>query len=181
MAPKSPSTPKSPKTPSTPKSFKVSTSEPAEITSDLKMLWEELRLQKTELLWVLLGFPDSKSRKACIRGIGTASEGIGELKKKLEAKAVQFGALRVIAIDEHARRPKFIGFAIVGEDLLPSQKLQAMHAKEIQRDLFTGIHTTLEFPSSKDFESEINKKLITLEKSAKLFDYGGGLKISTKS
>jgi len=81
MGPKSPSTPKSPKTPSTPKSFKVSTSEPAEITNDLIMLWDELRKQKTDLLWVLLGFPDSKSRKACIRGIGTASEGIGELKK----------------------------------------------------------------------------------------------------
>jgi len=80
MGPKSPSTPK---TPSTPKSFKVSTSEPAEITNDLIMLWDELRKQKTDLLWVLLGFPDSKSRKVCIRGIGTASEGIGELKKKI--------------------------------------------------------------------------------------------------
>jgi len=56
-----------------------------------------------------------------------------------------------------------------------------MHAKEIQRDLFTGIHTTLEFPTAQDFESQINKKLITLDKSAKLFDYGGGLKFSATS
>jgi len=175
--PKTPSTPKSPNTPSTPKSFKVSSSEAAEITDDLKVLWEELRQQKTQLLWVLLGFPDSKSRKVVIRGIGTASEGIGELKKKLEVKGVQFGALRVIAVDEHARRPKFIGFALVGDKLTPSQKLQAMHAKEIQRDLFTGIHSTLEFTTSDEFENQINKKLVSLEKSAKIFDYGGGLKV----
>jgi len=181
VPPKSPSTPKSPKTPSTPKSFKVSTSEPAEITSDLKMLWDELRKQKTQLLWVLLGFPDSKSRKVCIRGIGTAPEGIGELKSKLQAKAVQFGALRVIAVDDHARRPKFIGFALVGAELTPSQKLQAMHAKEIQRDLFTGIHAMLEFSTSQDFEVQISKSVISLEKSAKLLDYGGGLKITAAS
>jgi len=82
----------------------------------------------------------------------------------LEAKGVQFGALRVIAVDEHARRPKFIGFALVGEKLTPSQKLQAMHAKEIQRDLFTGIHSTLEFTTADEFENQINKKLVSLEK-----------------
>jgi len=86
IIPKTPSTPKSPNTPTTPKSFKVSSSEAAEITDDLKVLWEELRQQKTQLLWVLLGFPDSKSRKVVIRGIGTSSEGIGELKKKVGSK-----------------------------------------------------------------------------------------------
>jgi len=171
-----PTTPKSPRSP-----FKVSSAEAAEITDDLKLLWGELRKQKTELLWVLLGFTDTKTRKVVIRGIGTAKEGIGALTQKLESKAVQFGALRVIAIDEHARRPKFVGFAVVGSELTPSQKLQAMHAKEIQRDLFTGIHTTLEFPSSQDFDVNISKKLASLDKSAKMFDFGGNSKIAVSS
>jgi len=99
----------------------------------------------------------------------------------LEAKAVQFGALRVIGIDEHARRPKFVGFALVGSELAPSQKLQAVHAKEIQRDLFKGIHSTLEFTTSQDLEIHISKKLALLEKSLKMFDFGGGLKIAASS
>jgi len=81
-APKTPTTPKSPRSP-----FKVSTAEPAEVTDDLKMLWGELRKQKTDLLWVLLGFSDSKSRKVVIRGIGTAKEGITDLKKKIRSQS----------------------------------------------------------------------------------------------
>jgi hypothetical protein len=176
-----PKTPVTPKTPSTPRSpFKVSTAEPAEVTDDLKMLWGEMRKQKTELLWVLLGFPDTKSRKVVIRGIGTAKEGIGDLKKKLEQKAVQFGALRVIGVDLHARRPKFVGFALVGSELTPSQKLQAMHAKEIQRDLFTGIHV-MEFTTSQDLEINIVKKFASVDKGVTSYDFGGSLVISTSS
>jgi len=168
MSPKTPLTPKSPRTP-----IKVSSAEPAEVTDDLKLLWHELRKQKTELLWVLLGFPDKKSRKVVIVGIGTNSEGMDSLKPKLDHKVVQFGALRVMSCDEHAKRPKFVGFTLVGAELTPSQRLQAVHFKEIQRDLFTGIHVNLEVTNSKDLNEEnIAKKLLTLEKGATSYDFG---------
>jgi len=166
--PKTPTTPKSPRTP-----IKVSSAEPAEVTDDLKLLWHELRKQKTELLWVLLGFPDKKSRKVVIVGIGTSSEGIEYLKTKLDHRVVQFGALRVLGIDEHAKRPKFIGFTLVSSELTPTQKLQAIHAKEIQRDLFTGIHVNIEVTNSKDLnEQNISKKLSSLEKDVTAYDFG---------
>jgi len=81
-------------------------------------------------------------------------------------------------VDEHAKRPKFIGFALVGSELTPSQKLQAVHAKEIQRDLFTGIHV-MEFTTGQDLEIQISKKLAAVEKSVISYDFGANLVVKT--
>jgi len=95
---------------------------------------------------------------------------------------IQFGALRVEGADEHAKRSKFIGFAVVAPGLPPSQKLQAMHVKEIQRDLFTGIHTTVEVADSSELnEINITKKLLLLEKGLQSVDFGGGKVVQVSS
>jgi len=70
----------------------------------------------------------------------------------------------------------------VGPELTPAQRLQAMHFKEIQRDLFTGIHVNIEVSNSKDLNEEnIVKKLTSLEKGVTSYDFGNNVVIKVSS
>jgi len=192
-SPVSPTTPTTPTSPASakkgflaglfsrsPKNIKTSTSEAAEIPEELKKQWNEFTTPKSSLTWVLMGYPDNKSRKAII--VGTGKGGLAELKTKLDSEAVQFGAFRVEAVDQASKRAKFVGFTLVGPKLSPSQRLQAMHVKEIQRDLWTGLATTLEIASASELaEDRISNRLIGVERGASSYDFGGGLTYEVSS
>jgi len=151
--------------------MKVSSVETTEVPDDLKLMWAELRKPTTDQSWVLCGFTDNKSKKVTLLGNGKG--GLKELKPKLNHKVVQFGAIRVTSADEHARRPKFIAFTIVGSELSPSQRVQAIYVKDIHRDYLYGVHTSMEVQHSDELdETGIAKKVISLEKGVLSVDFG---------
>jgi len=155
------------------RSPKSKTSESETVPEELRKQWYEFTSPKSTLSWVLLGYSDTKSKKVVL--LSTGKSGLGELKKAMDETAVQFGAFRVVATDEHSTRPKFVGFTLVGSKLSPSQRVQAMHVKEVQRDLITGLATQLHVEHASELvEDKISAQLIGVERGALSYDFGGG-------
>jgi len=97
-----------------------------------------------------------------------------------------FAALRqmvTLLFDRVSKLYKLEWKSLSGEDKIKVHRLTEGNSTlyPIAKTSPPGIHSTSEFPTSQDFEKEISKKLVSLEKSAKVFDYGGGLKITATS
>jgi len=152
------------------RSPKPQTNENSDISEDVRKRWTSFTHPKSEATWIILGYPDAKSTKIIVVDTGTG--GLPELKTKLDSKVVQFGAFRVTSTDEHSSRSKLVGFTLVSTSLAPLQRRQAMNLKDIQRDLWTGITTTIEISQASELlEDKIGIRLVGVERAAKRFDF----------
>lgn len=93
------------------------------------------------------------------------SGGVDELKQQLDDSQVQFGAFRVVGVDNRettvSRRPKFIWFTYIGSKVSVLKKARVSVMKPEVSQFFNSAVTNLEISKPDDLDKiEISRRLI---------------------
>lgn len=129
----------------------------------LEESWKNLTRHESPINWILFSFDSPNSNKLQVSGTG--SGGIEELKKSLDESQVQFGAFRVVGVDNRettvSRRPKFIWFAYVGSKVGVMKKARVSVMKPDVSRFFNSSSLSLEITSLDELTMvDVGKRLL---------------------
>jgi len=129
----------------------------------LSQAWNNLTTKDGDKTWILFGFSDEKSN--VLVPIGSGSGGIDELKTQLDENAIQYGAFRVVGVDDRettvSRRAKYVWFSYIGKNVSVLRKARVSVQKPEVAKLFPGAGLTLELTSADDLTKiDVSKKLL---------------------
>eukprot|EP00456_Euglypha_rotunda_P067477 TRINITY_DN5848_c0_g1_i1.p1 TRINITY_DN5848_c0_g1~~TRINITY_DN5848_c0_g1_i1.p1 ORF type:complete len:164 (-),score=24.70 TRINITY_DN5848_c0_g1_i1:76-567(-) len=129
--------------------------------SGLGEAWKSLTAKDGKENWCIFQL-DEKGKK--LEVVGTGTGGIKELAEKLSESSIQFGAFRVVGVDERenltSRRNKFIWFTWLGPKAPILKKARVSVQKPEIATLFPGA-MSVELSSTSDLEPKaIAKKLL---------------------
>jgi len=129
----------------TPAVVPVTNVSPSSVTPD--QVWKMLVDEKSQVNWVLVGINAQKN----LMVVGYGSGGLGELLTHFNDGEVQFGAIRVVGVDQQAnvtsRRPKFVTIQYVGSRVSTVRRGSVLKVKPDIEKIFSGSALNIQFSS----------------------------------
>lgn len=124
--------------------------------------WKDLTTHNSITNWILFSFHDNTNKLYCS---GSGSGGIDELRDKLDSTQVQFGAFRVVGVDDRettvSRRPKFIWFTSIGGGVGILKKARVSVMKPELSKFFESCVVNIQISDKDELNKiEIGKKLL---------------------
>eukprot|EP00761_Pharyngomonas_kirbyi_P003536 gb/GECH01003540.1/.p1 GENE.gb/GECH01003540.1/~~gb/GECH01003540.1/.p1 ORF type:complete len:148 (+),score=42.30 gb/GECH01003540.1/:1-444(+) len=126
---------------------------------DAKSAWEEVRDDKSETNWMLVGYGDKKE-DIVLSGKGTG--GYNEFVDRLKQAdgEVLYGGFRCDAVDDESIRPKFVFVSWIGPNVKPLQRARVSTHKPGVTSNLRGYHVEVSASEVDELgQDEIIKKL----------------------